>query len=324
MELQVRLEPLSVLGQPVVIEGWICGTLAPAGAQETQPVEYKNIRVTRRPIPSTRGFLLDHINAVDKATNTGAREARLCATIQRHGVVSYTSAWVMPLELPLRCARWWRRTEGYGCIPFALELKFITGAIERIAAFWDLLRALLSSDAAKIADAQRRQGLIEDIVRDPRSGRWRLTEKTSRAITDQVAPEFGVTSQIQLISQALRYATLGIGRDSKGAPVMTASADDLGTALLLALCDNISVSYQRCKACGIWFSASVGQVHCSPQCRTRAGVYRLRAVRAVMAGADLRETSARYSVPIDELRERVKEGRRERRRASRPRKGASR
>jgi hypothetical protein len=173
MELQVKLEPLAVQGEPLVIEGWICGTLMPAAPDELFPVTYAFVpkgpewTVVRRLISTTEDFLLDYINvANDVAAAATAREKRLCSAIKKYGVIGYTVT--MPNGLPPRCAEWWRRAENSNCVPFAVEVEPTLLTVKRVAARWDLLRAMRSGDPDEIAAAQYRRGLIEPPVEQDR------------------------------------------------------------------------------------------------------------------------------------------------------------
>lgn len=297
MELQVRLEPLAVLGQPVFMSGWVCGTLAPPGPDSWLIAEYGDKRVLRRRINQTEDLLLGYINL--QIAGRGPRlQKQLCSVVARYGIFEYT--WTMPRDLPRECAEFWRNSEKYHQIPFAIPSTKLIEAAREPAAMLDHAIALREGDATKIAAAQAKLGDV-----DPD---WALVER--------VAPDFGLSSLAQRLTRMLRErpategTTIALGQREDGAFVMTISAESLKEALILALCDHLASTYRRCTTCKGWFPPKENQVHCSRQCRTRSSVYRLRAVDAVKRGMAAEEAAKRYAVPISELNDRLGRARR--------------
>jgi hypothetical protein len=284
MELQVRIEPLVVLGEPLIIDGWVFGVLVPAGPDESFAVQYKKSIVVRRMIRNSREFLLGYINVVDnQSARPSTYEKQLCSVVKKYGVIGH--CFTMPPSLPTRCVDRWRRAEKAKQVPFALNVRHVLSSIRQVAAYWDLVHALSTGDADTITAAQVRRGHVDSTSRE--------------------YPELGFVAVAQLVSSTLRSAMVRLSRDDNGSFIMTAESESLETALLLALCDNIAVTYRRCKTCARWFAPKGEKVHCTKRCRTRASVYKLRAVRAVRAGTSVEDAAKQYSVPPDEIRAKI-------------------
>ncbi|MGA2992384.1 MAG: hypothetical protein ABSD88_18085 [Candidatus Korobacteraceae bacterium] len=100
MELQVRIEPLVVLGEPLIIDGWVFGVLVPAGPDESFAVQYKKSIVVRRMIRNSREFLLGYINVVDnQSARPSTYEKQLCSVVKKYGVIGH--CFTMPPSPPL-------------------------------------------------------------------------------------------------------------------------------------------------------------------------------------------------------------------------------